>query len=47
MYLCVELELDSLLGHDPLEGLADLGVDPHPADVAKELNGSHLGQSEF
>ena len=41
-YLRVELKLDPLLGHDPLELFADVHVDPHPADVAQELHGCHL-----
>merc|ERR1719180_637530 len=41
--LRVQLELDPLLGHDALELLGDVHVNPHPANVAQELNGCNLG----
>ena len=44
--LGVELELESLLGADPLELLGDLHVDAHAADVAEELDGGHLGAKQ-
>ncbi len=38
----LELELESLLGADLLEGLGDLHVDAHSANVGQKLDGRYL-----
>ena len=44
--LGVELELESLLGEDPLEALGNLAVDAHTADRGHELDRGDLRLEE-
>ena len=41
-YLCIKLELDTLLGHNSLELFADIHVNAHTTNVTKKFDSGYL-----